>query len=232
LSVAYDSVATEILPSSVLFDFNSLAKNINSANGADPIETYMEALWGSDISVALGAKTQKDRIENRPSGAYLGNTDGATNRGDCLAPHCHPDPKDTFLINRWNQSSIPSDLRDRIIITFEEEAITGFDVDWAIFPVTQNGQNADITIKADGATLFFRALLGADKELGDLGHFSFDFETPVNTLEFIDWSDAPIGIDNLLVRRDVPAPGTLPLLVPGILALLLHRRRARARKQG
>jgi hypothetical protein len=218
------------IPPPVLFDFNALAANVNSATGEDAIEDYMEALWGSDITVALGARTRKSRVESRPSGAYLGNSDGALNRGSCGDEvTCHPDPKDTFLINRWNAGSLDANLRDRIIITFEEEPIMGFEVDWEIFPVTQNGQNADITIKADGVTLFFRELLGADKELGDLGHFSFSFLAPVQTLEFIDWNDAPIGIDNLRVtRRRVPVPATTPLLAAGLLALGIIRRRRRS----
>jgi hypothetical protein len=184
----------------------------------------MEGIYGSDITVAWGAKTQKDRIESRPTGMYLGNTDGALDRGNCNG-NCHPDPKDTFLINRWNSTSVPSNLRDRITITFEDVPIWGFGVDWEIFPVTRTGAAADITIKADGETLFFSELLGLDKEKGDLGHFSIDFAVPVHTLEFIDWTDAPIGIDNLTLTRRVPLPGTGLLLLAGLAALGLQRRR-------
>lgn len=210
----------------VLFDFNDLASGIES-DESDAIETYMELLYGSDITLSDGAKTRKSRVEDRPSGMYLGNSDGATGRGPCpvdqnTAP-CHPDPKDTFLINDWSEEY------DRFSITFEEEPISGFEVDWEIFPVTRNGQAADITILADEEEIFFSELLGADKELGDLGHFSYSFNAPVHTLEFIDWRDAPIGIDNLRVRRDMPVPGTVLLIMTGLLALGVRRRSQRLR---
>jgi hypothetical protein len=227
----------------ILFDFNSLGAGLNSSdNGTDPIETYMEGIYGSDITVRNGAQTRKDRVEGRPNGnidMFLGNSDGATARGDCSSPGanaaCHPNPKDTFLINRWDASTsqVPANLADRIIITFVTAPIVGLEVDWEIFPVTQDGANADITIKADGVQIFFSQLTGSDKELGDLGHFSYTFTSPVNTLEFIDWRDAPIGIDNLRVtRRRVPLPGTLALLGAGFLALGFGRTvGSRARKQ-
>jgi hypothetical protein len=209
----------------ILFDFNSLGANVNSATGPDSIESYMEGLYGSDITVALGAKTQTARVENRPTGMYLGNSDGAIDRGNCTAPYCHPGT-DTFLINRWDATSVPSSLRDRIIITFEDVPIYGLGLDWEIFPITRNGNKADITIKADGEIVFWEELYGTDKENGDLGHFSIDFTTPVHTLEFIDWTDAPIGIDNLSVTpRRVPVPGTGLLLLAGLAALGLNRRR-------
>jgi hypothetical protein len=211
----------------ILFDFNSLAAGVNSANGADAIETYMEALYGSDITVARGAKTQRDRIEGRPTDMYLGNSDGAIDLGACLAPYCHAGAADTFLINRWDKTSIPLNERDRVSITFEDVPVWGLGVDWEIFPVTANGQKADITIMADGEIIFFSQLLGLAKEKGDLGHFDISFSTPVHKLEFIDWTDAPIGIDNLSVtRRKVPVPGTGLLLLAGLAALGVNRRRA------
>jgi hypothetical protein len=247
LSVAVPTVLALVLSgtataSTILFDFNSLGADINSvSNGSpfpsstDPIEDYMEDIYGSNITVQLGARTRSDRVEGRPNGSldmYLANSDGASDRGDCPSnTACHGAPMDTFLINRWNASSIDPGLRDRIIITFEDDPIMGFEVDWEIFPVTRNGQNADITIKADGEQLFFSQLLNGEKERGDLGHFvSVTFLDPVHTLEFIDWNDAPIGIDNLRVTRRVPVPGTPSLLGAGLLAFGLSRKRSRARK--
>ena len=200
----------------ILFDFNSLAANKDSKNnGNDLIEEYMELVYGSDITVPAGARTRKDRVEDRPDGAYLGNSDGALDRGLC-APSgsvaCHGTPMDTFLINRWNNDF------DRIGITFEQQPIIAVEFDWEIFPVTQNGQTADLTVIADETQIFFHEILGANKELGDLGHFSYVFDSPVSTLQFIDWTDAPIGIDNLRVRRqETPWASPLLLLSAGLV---------------
>jgi hypothetical protein len=204
----------------VLFDFNSLAENINSTNSEDAIEDYMEALWGSEITVKRGAKTFKSRIEGRPANpfdAYLGNTDGAVGRTDCPSdPACHGQAPDTFLINRWNANGLAANERDRIAITFEEEPIFSVEFDWAIYPVTEGGQNADLTVWADETQIFFTQLLGEEKEKGDLGHFFLNFNGPVRTLQFVDWNDAPIGIDNLRVGRQVPWPDPLLLLAAGL----------------
>lgn len=199
----------------ILFDFDSIPDNTNSKDGEDKIEDYMEAIYGSEITVALGARAEDDKIEGRPTGAYLG--------------------PDIFLINRWDKTSISPTLRDRIIITFEEVPITGLEFDWEIFPVTETGQNADLTVKVTDifdqtSTIFFNELLGPAKELGALGHESFTFPTPVKTVQFIDWSGAPIGIDNLSLPNRVPLPGTLALLGAGLLAFGISRAGRRARK--
>lgn len=209
----------------VLFDFNALAAGKKSATGPDLIEQYLEGLYGSNITVNLGAETRRKKIEGRPSGLYLGNSDLALDPGPFGLPPGHLGPTDTFLINRWNARRIPQEVRDRIVITFEDVPIDSVEFDWEIFPVTASGQNADITVKADGATIFHEALFGKDKEKGDLGHFGpFFFATPVRTLEFIDWTDAPIGIDNLSVNQQVPEPSSLVLLLAATAALVLAPR--------
>ncbi len=189
----------------ILFDFNVLPANVNSAAGnapgQDAIEDNMEALYGSPITVNLGAKTLKDRPENpHPAGLYLGNSDGALDRGAFVMPPGHADPKDTYLINRWNSSCCAANQKDRIVITFEQRPITGAEFDWEIFPVNGVSTSADFTFKADGVQYYYTALTTlSEKQQGDLGHYAVSFSTPVKTLEFIDWTDAPIGIDNLRV---------------------------------
>lgn len=224
----------------VLFDFNALAAGRNSAGGPpdplhnapDLIDVYMTGLYGSKVTVDLGGRTMQGKPESRrPANTelYLGNSDLAPDRGPMAgAPFVHARdrrgriPLDTYLINRWNASSLPRDVRDRIVISFEDVPIDSVEFDWEIFPVTASGQNADITVKADGVTIFHEALFGKDKEKGDLGHFGpFSFATPVRTLEFIDWTDAPIGMDNLSVNQQVPEPGSLVLFLSAGLALVV-----------
>lgn len=203
----------------ILFNFNSLADNTMSTGGEDAIENYMEGIYGSEITLDLGAMADDDRVEGRPTGAYLG--------------------PDIYLRNRWNATSVPSNLRDRIGIQFNVVPITGLEFDWEIFPVTQSGQNADFTVRVwtqqqlndedAGTVIFFTQLLGPAKELGALGHESFSFSSPITRVEFIDWNDAPIGIDNLSTTQ-TPVPGTLVLLGAGLLALGIGRARRRSKK--
>lgn len=188
----------------------------------------MEGLYGSNITVNVGARTRKTPTSGT-QGLNLGNSDGALDRGPFVSPPGHPDPKDTFLINRWNATSLPADVRDRIVITFDRP-ISSVEFDWEIFPRTSGV--ADITVKADGTTIFNEVLPTApidERRLGDLGHFGhFDFVTPVHTLEFIDWNTAPIGIDNLTVNDTIPEPATLLLLGSGLAVMAVWRRPGKA----
>lgn len=231
-SLVFAASSGAVRAESVLFDFNALGKNVNSTNGADPIELYMENLWGSNITVVAGAKTMKNRPENpHPAGLYLGNSDGATVRGPYPGPGSHGNPKDTYLINRWNSGCCAATEKDRITIVFDE-GINEVAFDWEIFPTNGANTTADFTFKADEVPYFFTALTTmSEKTQGQLGHLSFDFDHPVHRLEFIDWTDAPIGIDNLHVGFTVPGPS--PLLALGLgLATLAGWRRLRARPRG
>ena len=203
----------------ILFDFNALGGTTNASSnnaGMDTIDTYMSNVYGSTVKIAYGARTRRSNIDPYPD-YWLGNTDGATSSSDA-ASTSHGGTPDTFLINRWN-SSLPNSVKDRIVISFLDEPIYGLEVDWEIFPVVATSSaNADLTIKADGVTIFFHELLGAAKALGAMGHFSYMFAQGVTTLEFIDWFDAPVGIDNLTVTQNepVPEPATLGLLALGL----------------
>lgn len=220
---------------SVLFDFNSLAAGVNSTSGADKIETYMESMYGSNITVNWGARTMKGKPESgRPAAnqLYLANSDDAPDRGPMAgSPYWHADPKDTYLINRWNtnpsKSCGPTCMNDRIVFIFDVPIISA-EWDWEIFPINSASKKADLTVKADGVTIFYASLTTlADKMLGDLGHAGpFFFATPVNKLEFIDWTNAPDGIDNL---RVTPVPDDAPAVLIlaagfGALVALAYRR--------
>jgi hypothetical protein len=214
----------------ILFDFNAAPVETNSDGGEDAIENYMEAIYGSEMTLANGARNEDDRTEGmNTTYAYLGNTNGAVDRlGTCGTGPCALTNPDRFLINRWSSGF------DRITITFNVVPITGIEFDWEIFPVTQSGQNADLTfrwidINGVSNSQLIQALFGANKPLGDMGHSSFTFSTPVRTIEFIDWTDAPIGVDNLRITQ-TPVPGTLALLGAGFLALAAGRAARRRSK--
>lgn len=230
---------------SVLFDFNSLAAGASSSSGPDGIETYMESMYGSNITVNWGAKAMKgkpDAAHPASNQLYLANSDNAPDRGPMAgSPYWHADPKDTYLINRWNDKPTktcgPTCLSDRIVMIFDVPIVSA-EWDWEIFPINGKGK-ADITAKADGVTIFYSSLTtAADKALGDLGHAGpFFFATPVNKLEFIDWTDAPIGIDKLqITKRQIiplqvaPVPDDPPavlILAAGLGALMILASRGR-----
>jgi len=132
-------------------------------------------------------------------------------------------------MNRWNVTSIAANLRDRITIIFEDVAVTSIEFDWQIFPVTTG--KADIKVYIDGGTVpvFYEAndATTAQKKWGELGHVKLVFNSPVKKIEFVDWSTAPIGIDNLYVTS-VPEPATWVLGMLGTVGLAAVRRRRAA----
>ena len=183
---------------------------------------------------------------------YLGNTDGET---DLNAPltgsgsHPSVNTKDTYLINDWNNSStnLPAaDKKDRIVMTFAHP-IYSVEFDWEIFPQTSAG--ADINILANGISIFDPVLPTTgfiNVTTGNLGHFThYDFITSnaawlalgggnggVTVMQFVDWTTAPIGIDNLRVGGPpppaVPEPASLLLFGSGLIGLAAWRRRKQA----
>lgn len=213
---------------SILFDFNTLNGRMRNPDvSVGPIEKYMEEVYGSDITVRLGAMALKRRPVRASTRRYLGNTDNGIR---------HRRYMDSYLINRWDTEVLAPDLRDRIVIRFEEAPITAFELDWQIFPATEVDQFADLTILADGVQVFFEELLGEDKRFGKLGHFAFQSDKPITELQFIDGTDAPIGIDNLLATRSlgnptraVPEPASL-IVWGGIGICVVVAARARRRR--
>ncbi|MFO1092667.1 MAG: PEP-CTERM sorting domain-containing protein [Planctomycetaceae bacterium] len=196
-----------------ILNFNSLAAGVNSATGTDGIETYIESVIGSNVTVYDGTTTLKEKPENVGPTNYLGNTDNGV---------FHANPKDTYLINRWN-AGLPAGVGDRIKITFDI-GVTAIDFDWQIFPVTTG--KADFTLKADGVQYLYYDN-SANKTNGYLSHSTIAFGKTVYTLEFIDWTTAPVGIDNLKVTM-APEPSTGMLAVLGMAGMGLVRRKRTA----
>jgi hypothetical protein len=220
----------------ITFDFNSLSSGVKSTNGpSDPIDSYMTHLWGSPVNVSSGTETARSAPEDLGQ-KYLGNTEDYVGRGKDSGPVDRR--RDTYLFNRWDEPSIAD--HDRIIITFAAMGISSFSVDWEIFPVTKNStDNADITIYADGQELLYASLPptgNMGRENGMLGVFSSaGYVAPPggwHTLTFVDWTSAPVGIDNLEVDPwsrppSIPEPGSGALVGIGLVALaaLGHRTR-------
>nr|MBI3612214.1 PEP-CTERM sorting domain-containing protein [Nitrospirota bacterium] len=225
----------------------TLNKGTKSLRGRTPDETVCGG-------------TCKHPVAGKP---YLGNTDGETNKNAPLTgtgSHPSVNTKDTYLINDWNNSNVATaEKKDRIIMTFAKP-IPWVATDWEIFP--QTSSPSDFTIfadvkKTDGSyaqvKIFYEQLLGTTAvEAGDLGSFAhFDFNSsnaawladlaaagiangPVTRLEFVDWSTAPIGIDNLQVGNPsppVPEPASLLLFGSGLIGLAAWRFKRKSKMQ-
>ena len=225
-AVAFLALASQAAEAGPVLTFNTLNADVNSATGTDPIETYIESVIGSNVTVYLGAKTLKYEPESGLSAQWLGNTEYVNG----VLTNNQTGVRDTYLINRWNSSTIASNLRDRIKIYFDV-AVSSIEFDWQIFPTT--GNEADLTVKGDGVQYFYYNNI-AQKTAGKLGHTLITFNAPVNLIEFIDWDTAPIGIDNLQLNppppnQQVPEPATgLMALLGGLGIAAVRRRRAAA----
>ncbi|HWP56311.1 MAG TPA: PEP-CTERM sorting domain-containing protein [Candidatus Acidoferrales bacterium] len=179
----------------VIFDFNSLPPGLQSAPGADSIESYMEGLYGADISVDTGAYTSNSGIKVKKKFAHLGNTDGALYAAKLNKKQLKLRASDTFLANPATVKGAKSYLA----LDFGSKPISGLEFDFEIFPVRKKFP-AGLTVKADGVTILEYSASKKDKKTGLLGHQSLLlFDTPVHKLEFIGTPNTPIGIDNLLV---------------------------------
>jgi PEP-CTERM motif-containing protein len=160
----------------VLFDFNQLQpsgeKHKHQGSTSTVIESYMEGIYGSDITVGLGVQAANSATKG-----------GHKNFGGVLsAPNI-------FLTNGKGKNS-------GILLTFGADPIGSFAVDWGV----QKGGRG-IIIEADGVIIYQHILTKSEKKTGLLGHFDpFIFDQPIQTLQFIGIGKTKLTIDNLEVN--------------------------------
>ena len=168
----------------VLFDFNQLQpsgrKHKHQGSTPTVIESYMEEVYGSDISVGPGVQA-----------ANSARKGGHKNYGGVLsAPN-------TFLTNGKGRNG-------GISLTFSADPIDSFAVDWGV----QKGGRG-IIIVADGVIIYQHLLTKREKKTGLLGHFDpFIFDQPIQTLQFIGMKKTKLTIDNLEVNFQQEDGGT------------------------
>ena len=160
----------------VLFDFNQLQpsgrKHKHQGSTPTVIESYMEGIYGSDITVGPGVQAANSATKG-----------GHKNFGGVLtAPNI-------FLTNGKGKNS-------GISLTFGADPIDSFAVDWGV----QKG-GSGITIKADGVIIYQHLLTKSEKKTGLLVHLGpFIFDQPIQTLQFIGMKRTKLTIDNLEVN--------------------------------
>src|SRR5207237_9264300 len=158
-----------------------------------------------------------------------GHTDCAQNLKSPTTTYPSTHSNDTYLINDWQNAS--ANMNDRIAMTFAKP-ISSVAFDWEIFPQTNMG--ADIDVYAIGVGFSVDILSETlpfcstncltpptpNVQTGDLGHFNtYYFDSshgwnygPVTQLQFVYWTTAAVGVENLTVCTPVPQRGTLLLL--------------------
>lgn len=187
----------------VVFDFNTLSPGTQSGSGADSIETYMESLYGADISVDTGGQIANQGIRVKRKYTHLGNSEGAVGIAKLNKKQLKLRASDTFLVNPAHVKG----AQTRLTLDFGDKPLTSFEFDFEIFPMKKKFP-AGLIVKADGETILEYSASGKNKKTGYLGHQGlFVFDSPVHELEFIGTPNTPIGIDNLLVNTPAELSG-------------------------
>jgi hypothetical protein len=196
-----------------LFDFNSVNAPRKRKQHAAAIDSYMENLYGSEITV--GPKIQ---IGGSPTSRGLAAASMSAGSG-------------TFLRNRGRNSAIT--------LSFDASPISSFSVDSQVF---KRGVGivvkADGVIVYQHLLTKAERRSGIMESIDPIF-----FDTPVHTLEFIGLKRTKLGIDNLRVNLSedqigadgptpvsVPEPSTLLMLGVGFLVVAWLTRRSTARR--
>lgn len=194
-----------------LFDFNEINAPKKKKLHAAAIDTYMEQLYGSEITV--GPRTQVAGIPGTGARSALSLSAGSG----------------PFLKNGPGKNSA-------IALSFDASPISSFSVDAQVFK-----RGVGILIKADGVIVYQHLLTKAEKRSGIMDSIDpILFDQPVHTLEFIGMKRTKIGIDNLQVNlgtdlgadpplASIPEPFSLLLLGVGFLVVVWLARRSTGR---
>jgi len=159
-----------------LFDFNELNVPKKKSQQAAAIESYMERLYGSDVTVGPGPQI----VTSAPKGAQAAGG---------LSP-----AYDAYL--KSGNARNPG-----ITLSFDASPISSFSVDSQVFK-----RGVGILIKADGVIVFQHLLTKAEKRSGIMESIDpVFFDKPIHTLEFIGINRSKIAIDNLEVNLSTPS---------------------------
>jgi hypothetical protein len=159
-----------------LFDFNEINAPKKKSKHAAAIDSYMEGLYGSDITVGPRAEVvNSSRNRARSAGGF--------------SP-----ASDAFLKSGRGKNS-------GITLSFDASPISSFSVDSQVFK-----RGIGLIIKADGVIIYQHLLTKAEKRSGIMDSIDpVFFDKPIHTLEFIGIKRTKIGIDNLEVNLSQPS---------------------------
>ncbi len=206
------SLCTQAVFADSSFDFDRINAPKKKTQHAAAIESYMEHLYGSEITV--GARTQ---IVNGPGN--LARTGAALSA-----------PSDGYLKSGNGKNS-------GITLSFDASPISSFSVDSQVFK-----RGVGLIIKADGVIIYQHLLTKAERRSGIMDTIDpIFFDNPVHTIEFIGLKRTKIGIDNFKVNFDplgphgssqvasVPEPSSLLMFGVGFFAAAWFLRRPTAK---
>jgi len=153
----------------VVFDFDDVQPTPRKTPGGLQVELYMEALYGSNVSVSP-------------------NTSAAHGPSIYKSAYQSSDSENAFL-TLGKGKGLPA-----IVIHFDDNPIDSFSVDFKLFKKAKG-----FSIFADGKLISLDALSKAQKKTGLSGQKTFYFDNPIHELTFTGGKKNSFAIDNLVV---------------------------------